>query len=192
MITKFPNASANPLIETLRRAMEESSDGYEWLVVAHNDDNLVRSLNAALSHVPVFILETAQEEWDFRAGELAEAIEWAIQQTSLKHLVLVGHSHAGDRSDVESSRTPLSQDDSVEEGGGSYSRLRNGVTRTTARTRESQASLAKQLEQLFAAPVVRKQSLDGDLAVYGLFFIAESASFLAYDPDRKAFLPLIP
>ncbi len=77
-------------------------------------------------------------------------------------------------------------------GGGSYSRLRNGVTRTTARTRESQASLAKQLEQLFAAPVVRKQSLDGDLAVYGLFFIAESASFLAYDPDRKSFLPLIP
>jgi len=192
MITQFPNASANPLIETLRQAMEESSDGYEWLVVAHNDDRLVRSLYAALSHVPVFILETPQEKWNFRDGELAEAIEWAIQQTSLKHLALVGHSHAAAGGDADPSRSPLSQDESVEGGSGGYSRLRNGVTRTTARTRESQSSFAQQLEQLFAAPAVRKQSLDGDLAVYGLFFIAESEAFLSYEPDRKSFLPLIP
>ena len=187
MITQFPNPSASPMIEKLRQAMEESGDGYEWLIIAHSDDHLVRSLNAALSHVPVFILEAPQESWDFQRGELAEAIEWAIHQTSLKHLALVGHSHAhvGDAS--ETSSQPLS-----EYAGGGYQRLRDGVSRTTARTRESQARFSQQFEQLISAPVVRQQSSDGDLSVYSLFFIAESATFLAYDPDRKTFLPLIP
>ena len=187
MITQYPNPSASPMIETLRQAMQESGDGYEWIVIAHRDERLVRSLNAALEQVPVFILEAPQDSWDFLDGELAEAIEWAIQQTSVKHLVLVGHSHATDASGTDGEQQPRSE--SANRG---YSRLRDGVTRTAARTRESQVWFTQQLEQLVSGGVVRQQALDGDLSVYGLFFLAESASFLAYDPDEKGFLPLSP
>jgi hypothetical protein len=187
MITQFPNPSASPMIEKLRQGMEESGDGYEWLLIAHSDDRLVRSLSAALAHLPVFILQAPQESWDFQRGELAEAIEWAIHQTSLKHLALVGHSRIQVDDAAETSSQPVSEDTSS-----GYQRLREGVTRTTARTRESQARFSQHFEQLISGPVVRQQSLDGDLSVYGLFFIDESAAFLAYDSDRKTFLPLNP
>ncbi len=54
-------------------AMEDSSEGTEWLIVAHNDARLVRSLASSVSNVSVFILESPQGTWDFGEGELFEA-----------------------------------------------------------------------------------------------------------------------
>jgi hypothetical protein len=48
------------------------------------------------------------------------------------------------------------------------------------------------VKQFKAIPTVRQHLLKGDVALYGLFFMSESASFLAYDDDQKSFLPLYP
>ena len=122
---------------------------------------------------------------------MPEAIEWAIQQTSLKHLALVGHSHAAvgamrmpSRIAIVARRNPPMAETEATHDCEMVSHVQLGATR------EAQARFAEQLAA--ALRMLRwsaSKSLDGDLAVYGLFFIAESEAFLAYDPDRKSFLP---
>ena len=184
MITKMPETSAAALIDSFRQARNAAKTELEWLVIAHDDERLVDSLTSSLSDVAPHLMEMPQSDWDFCQGGLAEAIEWAVNQGSIKHLVLVGHSQAEDEIEHVSPAGLPSRSDG-------YRRLHAGVTRTSVQTRKSQDLLEKQLEALTAMKSVRKKVLDGDLFVYGLFFLAQSATFLAYDPDRKDVLPLI-
>jgi hypothetical protein len=185
MISKMPETSAEALIDSLRQANRASETQLEWLVIAHDDERLVDSLTTSLSAVASHLLELPQSAWDFTEGGLAAAIEWAVDQGAIKHLVLVGHSQAEDEGEQPSSDEILSRNDG-------YRRLHAGVTRTSVQTKKSQDLLEKQLESLTAMKSVRKKVLDGELSVYGLFFMAQSTTFLAYDPDQQDFLALIP
>ncbi len=183
MITKMPETSAEALIDSLRQANQASETKLEWLIIAHDDERLVDSLTTSLSAVASHLLELPQSDWDFSRGALAAAVEWAVDQGAIKHLVLVGHSQAEDGGEQLSSDEIPSRHDG-------YRRLHEGVTRTSVQTKKSQDLLEKQLESLTAMKNVRKKVLEGELFVYGLFFMAQSATFLAYDPDRKDFVAL--
>jgi len=191
MIAQNSKVMANPLIDAIRQATEESSSGVEWLVIVHDDDRLIRSLASAMSEVSFCVIEVPQTEWSFQDSEMIEAIEWAIQHSSIKHLVLVGHSLAYANADQAASLDTQYPKDAGEVADRGYSRLRDGVTRTTAFTRKSKARFADQFERLSAIPLVREHILEDGLIVYGLFFMAESAAFLAYDVEQKDYVPLL-
>lgn len=187
MTTTFSAPTTNPHIAALETLFAEATMPIEWLVIAHNDSLMLRSLSSALAGEAAAVLEVSQHEWDFEGEQLPETIEWALQQGQLKHLMLVGNSQAGG----PSSRASLV---ASEETGGNESgcaKLLAGVERNHARTRDAQQRFASHVQQMLQIPVVHHRWSSGELAVYGLFYRADSGLFLAYDMNANSFHALL-
>ncbi len=90
MTSTLSTTSSNPLTAKLKLAFGQTATPVQWLVVAHNDTRLIRTLESALPDESAVVLEVSQESWDF--DQLGEAIEWAMMNGDLQNLVLVGHS----------------------------------------------------------------------------------------------------
>ena len=186
MTTTFPTTSTNQHIESLETNFAEANTAIEWLVIAHNDSRMVRSLSRALSGQSAAVLEVSQDTWDFDGHELPETIEWALQQVAVKNLVLAGHSQAGGRA----SRASLAAPDKGAEQA-NHDRLIAGVQRWNAQNRDAQKKFASQVRRMTQIPVVHSRWANGELAVYGLFYRAESGLFLSYDAEQDDFQPLM-
>ncbi len=95
MTTTLLSTTANAHIAALESVFSQATTPVQWLVIAHNESRLVNSLSSALAGESAAMLQVSQDTWDFKGKELAETIEWALQQGEIKNLVLVGSSHRG-------------------------------------------------------------------------------------------------
>ena len=187
MIRSLSNALANTHIESLEAVFSESKTAIEWLVIAHNDSRMMRSLSDALSRESAAVLEVSQDTWDFGGDELPEAIEWALRQGKVKNVVLVGHSQAGG----SASRASLVASTTKAEIRSGNERLIAGVQLANAHNRDAQARFALLVRQMSQIPVVHSRCANGELATYGLFYRAESGLFLAYNGEQDECRPLM-
>lgn len=184
MITRMKRTSTNPLLDSLQQAWRKSGGKAKWLVIAHDDDRLVNSLASAFVEESACVLTIRQGEWDFRHDELAEVMEWAVRQDSLKHLVVVGHSEA------ESAPQEIRSIRSGIDASGSYDRLRQGVRQNVLQTRDSRLQFAQRVNELVSLSGLSEAAETPQLSVHGLFFLADSALFLYYDAAQREFLPM--
>ena len=186
MVTSFSTTTTNPLIAALENAFAEATQPIEWLVITQNDSRMLRSLAPALPRGSAAYLEVPQDAWDFEGKHLPETIEWAFQQADIKHLVLMGNSHA-ERSPSQAS-AHSSRANAVREAG--RGKLLAGVQLSTARGRDNQMQFATHIHRMLRIPILNSRWSGGELAVYGLFYRAEVGLFLAYDVNADAFRPL--
>jgi len=184
MIATLRTASTNPHIAELEAVFDEATKPIEWLVIAHNDSRMLKSLFAALNGESAALLEVSQDTWNF-GKELSETIEWALQQGEIKNLVLVGNSQAGGAE----SRASLAAPPKVDESG--YAKLLAGVKQLNAQNRDTQERFASLVQQMSQIPVVHNRWSSDELAIYGLFYRAESGLFLAYDARTDTFSALV-
>lgn len=187
MTTTLFSATSNPHIAALETVFTDVTKPVEWLVIAHNDPQMLRSLSSALTGESAAVLQVSQDTWDFEDGNLAEAIEWALQQDHLKNVLLAGSSQAGgseSRASLVSSKTPQGGKDG-------YARLLAGVHFNNARNRAAQERFAGHVQRMSQIPVVHNRLSNGELAVYGLFYRTDSGLFAAYDAEAGTFRALV-
>ncbi|TWT78358.1 Carbonic anhydrase [Posidoniimonas polymericola] len=173
----------NPHAAALEAAIAESARPIECLVVAHNDPKMLSDLTAALDGEAAVVLEASQDVWDFDGEHLPTAIAWAVEQTGLHQVVLVGHTLAGGRQSRASLAAAASRD--------SYQTLLSGVQQSNTRILAAQERFALQVQQLLQVPQVANRCSSRELSVHGLLYRAESGVFLAYDAGRDTFRPLL-
>ncbi len=176
------------LIDQLRIALDNSDQPSEWLIITHDDGEVLPALHESFDDVSPAVLQVAHVEWDFRQGEMADAISWATAQGGIKNIVLAASSR-DDFGGCSGQKAACATEYHAKDEG--YSRLTAGVARNAATTREIQSAFADCVLNLVTSPSVSPGVLSGELAVYGLLYRHDSSLFLAYDVDRKAYVPLV-
>lgn len=179
-------SAMNPHFVALESAFDQASTSVQWLVIAQDDTRLLNLLSAALSGHSAVVLRVSQDVRDFRSREIAEAIEWALQQGEIRNLVLVESSYTGD---PMGSAVTISAKKVTHRNSG-IDKLISGIQRHVGRNREVQDAFAEQVQCLLQIPAVRGRCDDGTLIVCGLLYRPESGMFLAYEPGSNKFQPL--
>ncbi len=179
--------TANPHIAALEVAYDSAPEPPEWLVIAHNDLRSLRSLSSALAGQSALFLEVSQDTWDFEGADLPQAIEWALQQGNLKHLVLAGSSTAGG----PRSRVTMLASGADSPGKDSYAKLLAGVKSRAARHCDAQDRFAQHVQHMLKIDSVNDRWSNGELAIHCLHYRADSGVFLAYSSKDNSFHPLV-
>ncbi len=177
MTTTLSYTSTNPHIESLETVFADSQSPVEFLVIAHNDSQMVQSLSKAMNNASIAVLEVSQDTWDFDGQQLTEAIEWALQQDDLKNVYLVGYFQPSQTSIVDQDSQPQS----------SFDKLLAGVRQSTNQIQTAQAQFASHVQKLAQIPVVHNRCANDELAVHGLAYRADGGVFLAYDAENDTF-----
>lgn len=176
MSTTFSAASPNAFIEALEPVFDNVEKPVETIVIADMDEKLLRSLSHALGDRPAAVLGVSSDRWDLQDRQFSEMVEWALQQSDIQSLVLAGNPGVN-----------IAAHDSSSEGG--YAgKLKDAQERNAGR-RASQEQLASCLQQLSGIPVIHDRWSNGELAVFGLFYLSETGFFLTCNAGSSVFRP---
>lgn len=184
---------ANPYVEELREQLaHQERSAVDWLVIAHNDVQLIQRLADALAGSSAAVLQLPQSSWDFEGQTLPAAIEWAVCETNPQGVVLAGHSQCSCPSEAarvfnRRARVAETLPCSPE---ASYERLLDGAEQVLARLQHAKEHLAAQVTHLCELPEVAQRLSGHTFQVHALFYIAEGGIFLVYDLPRNTFRPL--
>ena len=189
MSTTISTTTTNPHIEALEMILDEAPTPVEWLVIAHNDPQMLRSLSSALSGQSAAVLEVSEDTWDLSGQELSETIQWALERCEINNLVVVGHSQTGGVGSQASFVAAQTELETEFESG--HNRLIAGVQRANARNRAAQERFARQVQQMLQIPIVDDRCSKGELTVCALFYRAESGLFLTYNASADTFHALV-
>lgn len=181
MNTKLSDTSVSSYVGELRAVFADTERPIEWLLIAHDDDQMLNALLSALSGQSAAVLVVSQDKWTTDWEQLSETIEWALQQSEIKNVVLVGQLEAVES--LPESPTPKSQS--------GYDRLRLGAQQTNTRTRNAQKEFAAHVDQVAQIPVAHARWSDDALAVYGLFYRCLDGIFLICEPDSDTIRPIV-
>ncbi|MEZ6050774.1 MAG: hypothetical protein R3C02_05180 [Planctomycetaceae bacterium] len=188
MSSMLSNSSTNEHIIAIESAFDRADSPVRWLVITHHDLRLISKLSTALMGQSAAMLQISQDAWDFKRMEFVETVEWALLQGEVENLVLLGTSQAVGSS-MRIGLTDSKMGSGYDAGEG---KLVTKVMQNIDRTRRALDVFSDHLQNLMQIPVVNSAWRDGELNVYGLFYRAESGSFLRYDADLDGFQPLSP
>jgi carbonic anhydrase len=140
-----------------------------------------------VSAPPRDALETAQR-WAGGLHGTAAAIEFAVLNLHVEHIVVCGHSHCG-------AMKALYEDLSPEAVNlGAWLELAREAALPVCPTPESlrrteQRAIVLQLERLMDYPMVRRRVERGELALHGWHYVIEDGEVHVFDLKRGAFVP---
>ncbi|WP_149499716.1 carbonic anhydrase [Roseiconus lacunae] len=188
------NVSNNPYLGDLKETLLAADRPIQWLVIADDDPAMLRALQVALQGETA---ATLKKSWDLpieRDNHLRTSIEWSLRNSSIKNVLLVGHSEAIGaacqsvlaKSPSEGPRLNLQQDAHP-----NASPLLDRINRNNARQQAAMRSYAEQFGLFAKIPTVKQRAASGDLTLYGLYYRAESGVFLAYDVIENRYRPLM-
>lgn len=182
----------NPYFREFEDQVSALPETCRCLVISHNDSQLVARMSQSLDEHSA-MLQIPHTDWDFENPWLADIIRWGLGTAGVTQIALVGHSAMGvSRSiamnggqELTSSESPGSKQPSI------YDRLIDGVTQCQKQIAQSKEFFAKQYQKFLKIPEVIDRKAGGNLEIYGLFYLADSGVFLAYDDQFNTFHPLI-
>lgn len=174
-IQKCPNATL------LENAFRTATRPINWLVITHNDPQLLHALKSGMKDESAAFLTVSQESWDFEDPEFAEAIDRGLHQADIQQLLLVGGPRAVPSFDHSV------QPETAQEATTGYAKLLAGAKLVNKRDRQSREWLAQQTKMLLRVPAVHTRWSNGKLDVTGLYHRSESGLFLAYDVNRDRY-----
>lgn len=186
MSTTLSPKTGNSYVAALSKIFDEATTPIRWLVISHNDPQMIRSLSASMANEAVAFLHLSQDTWNFDDDEFIDAIHWALEQDSITNIVLAGSSQAAG-SDISVSMT---QPD-LRQAENGYAKLLAGVKLQNTRNREASRMFGSQAKQFLQIPVVHNARTKEQLQVHGLFYRVESGLFLAFDFEASEFRPLV-
>lgn len=123
--------------------------------------------------------------WDMSSGfhGTAAAIEFAVLQLEVSHIVLCGHSHCGAIRALYEEAPPAARHMNAW-----LSLARDAVLPVVpspeALRRVEQRSVILQLERLLAYPMVAQRVAEGRLFLHGWYYVIEDGRVLVLDPAR--------
>ncbi len=190
--TVHETTNVNPYLTSLQNLVDGKEASLDWLVIAHNDPVMLQRLSNIIDESASALLQIPQSDWDFHGQDLPRVINWAVQETGLKHLLLLGHSKA---EPTEFAATWIGEnsatDSHSESAGSSFNRLLDGARRVQQQASRSKSDFQSQVEHLLSLEDVREAVSLGKLKVHALFYMDQAGTFLRYDPAEQAFDPLV-
>lgn len=183
----------NPYIHQIRRTLQQHQPGaVDWLVLAHNDSQLLSRVDEAFSDSLLAVIALPQSRWQLDEQRIGEAVDWAIQELGVKGVLLVGHSQGEVPEDTVrllggKVKTSRRQTELTVKSQPLFDRVR----KTQLRAESLQRQLAGQVEKLCRLTVVQTHMIRHQLQLHGLFYRAESDVFYAYDLQQRNFRPLL-
>lgn len=176
-------ADTHSLIDQLTDQLAQSNtETIDWLVLVHQDPQLVDQIAAAFPGDRVATLVIPQSQWDFDQPPLRDAVDWVMQAGLSGGFVLVASAQGGCPADSEMGDEPAASGDSLLE------RVRRAQARGVAVERH----LADQYFKLSQVPSVAEAEQDGQPELQALLYRGECGIFYAFDPDRRAYRALLP
>ena len=177
-------------LDDLRLLFESDKRKLDWLVITHDDPDLIRQLSQSIQDDSVAMLPIPQQRWDFQGGQLVDAIRWAVTEARVANLLVVGHS-ASDLQGV----TDRSTDGSIDSSGTKTSPVSSGGLPSGARHAQGKIRACKddyrqRIAEVCVIDEVRAAMSSASLFLHTLFYVTESRSFLSYDPKGSEFVPL--
>ncbi|MEZ6095850.1 MAG: hypothetical protein R3C03_16740 [Pirellulaceae bacterium] len=187
MVATSTKHQPNQFISTIDAAFIRSPQKIDWLLIAADDDQMLRALSSAVAGESVAVVRVSQADWVHRFAELAAAIEYALEVGAIRSLILAANStfvEVDSDSRITSKRTSkitLQTENKPfvgawQHNSGNLPRMKNFATC---------------VQQLRNLPAVKNCILRNHLVVCGLFFREESGLFIAYDAQEDLFQPLI-
>ncbi len=184
MITSLATQSIEPFAVCYPSELARLKESFDWLVITHDDTNLLEALTDALGDKSTAILKMKQSSWDFNDDNLQTALARALQQTQTTHIMLLG---CADMADYVLDEPPTDGSSALD----TYHRLRRGATNDHATCRSEQDRFANRVHQFLDSEAIRGAWSAGRLAVCGLFYRSVDGVFVVYDPDTRDYKPLL-
>lgn len=181
---------ANPYLSEITDQFSAFQESCRCLVISHNEPQLVNRLSQAIDEHSA-MLQLPHAEWDFENAWLADVIRWAIRRVGVQQIALVGHSTMGNTQPISLNAQAGMTESPADKKASIYDRLIDGVTRRQQQIQQAKELFAQQYHKFLKIPDVSARSEQNYLEVHGLFYLAESGLFLAYDPQSNTFHPLV-
>lgn len=179
-------STANPYINSIRLTLGRTQKTEaDWLILAHNDPQLLARLNSAFPDNKVAMLPLPQTCWHRNNKMMAEVAAWAIRELNVKGVLLVGHSQGGA---PEEKIWPAARNQTRRLSASSSFIER--VTNAQIQVAHAQAHFMEQAESLSRTVAIESQLTQKQTSFYGLFYRGESDAFFAYDRRQRSFNPL--
>jgi hypothetical protein len=188
------NSPSNPWLRQIREQLPVNGNtSVDWLVFAHNDPRMLSGLEAALSGTVMAVVSLPQSCWEMDDEMVEEVLQWAISESSVKGVLLVGHSQGGTPEDLVQIM-----------GNTGATRSRSSIDRAAsksplARAKHAQSKVAgcerhfvNQLEKLGRLAGINHRFLPQPLQTEGLFYRCESGVFCLFDRQNRTFRALLP
>jgi len=183
MNTSFPEVQhGSPHLESLQKRIDQTGESIDSLIIAHNDDGMIRQLVDAKGKDCVAVCPMAQFEWH---SHLPEVVAWAVD-AGIDEILIVGHSHG-----VQPPEAFVVSDN---EGGSQQTfteRLLSGVRKNSHEVTESRRHFASQMMNLVNSADLMHKECNDKFRLHTLFFIAESGSFMRYNVNSSTFQPVV-
>lgn len=186
---KTATISANAYIENLKAQLDQvGSRKLDYLVIAHPDQRMLSQLQLAFEKSSVAVISVPQNCWVMDDDNMFELVNFALNETSAKRVLLVGSSQGG---------TP---DEAVQvcpsgkvaaESQGSRLSLIERLNLAQACTRKNEAHFIEELQCLRNNVSLHNDRVASPDLVQGIFYRVESGVFCAYDCDNNEFHALI-
>lgn len=179
-------STVNPYINNIRLTLgQNQKTEADWLILTHNDPQLLARLNGTFPDSTVAMLPLPQNCWHRNNKMMAEVVAWAIRELNVKGVLLVGHSQGGA---PEEKIWPASRNQTKRLSASSSFTER--VKNAQIQVAHAQAHFMEQAESLSRTVAIESQLTQKQTPFYGLFYRGESDAFLAYDRRQRSFKPL--
>ncbi|NUM89438.1 MAG: carbonic anhydrase [Bdellovibrionales bacterium] len=124
----------------------------------------------------------------------AAAIEFALQNLAVKHIIICGHSECGAMQALAGGRDKVKTKNlrawlrHGEKGLGDLTRLPGFAAGLAPHNRLSQFNVLRQMHHLKTYPIVRARIEAGTLAIHGWWFDLAKAEVYAWEEDHNGFV----
>ena len=180
-------------LEQLRDDATRSGGNLDWLVVANNDEGMLQKLKDFVGDKKIGMLRVPRGSEDVCCQSMTDAVTWAVESTGIDHLLFVGHSLMGptpkERWDQNDGTVP-SKSFSSTEMQESYDRLIESAVKLQEEIQAAKEIFAMQVNRYQEIESVRVAIEAGQMRMHSLFYLAQSGTFLVFDPARQTFLAI--
>ena len=161
----------------------------EWLVITHNQTDLVSRLAEALHETPAIVLQVPQPLWNFRASVHSTAITWVIRETPIRRILLCGHSQCGDEVGSEEAFNTSKRNGQPHSFAPAMScePMLGRLRQSQERLKSAKNHFAEHFDLLCALFDAPERSPRPGLQLHAQFYLAESGIFLTYDRIKRQF-----
>ena len=121
----------------------------------------------------------------------AAAIEFAVLNLRVRHVIVCGHSECGAMQALVAGREHVEAPHLrqwLRHGEPSMARLGHGTEASQSANLLSMANVLQQLEHLESYPLVRERVADGRLSLHGWWFELSTANVYAYEVSEQRFI----
>lgn len=172
----------------------------DTLFIACSDSRVAANVFASTNPGDLFVVRNVANlvpPWSDIAetsdSSAAAAIEFALNNLKVQHIVVCGHSECGGNIAVLNGRAKIECDHLkawLQHGEHALEKLEKSSFKGAPHNKLAKLNVLQQLEHLQTYPIVKKKMEEGTLQLHGWFFQLSTAEVFYYSAEDQDFIPI--